>query len=172
MQSKGSAVWKGGFKDGRGTISTASGALKQAGYSVGSRFEGSSGTNPEELIAAAHAACFSMALSLLLGNAGITPESIETSATVSLDKLIGALARGTEAQASTAWRSGEGFLAITSRASYEIVHKAAGAGIAVIAAISAPTSLAIELAEQAGVTLIGFARGSGMNVYAHSQRLR
>ena len=55
MQSKGSAVWKGGFKDGRGTISTASGALKQAGYSVGSRFEGGSGTNPEELIAAAHA---------------------------------------------------------------------------------------------------------------------
>ena len=86
MQSKGSAVWKGGFKDGRGTISTASGALKQASYSVGSRFEGGSGTNPEELIAAAHAACFSMALSLLLGNAGITPESIETAATVSLDK--------------------------------------------------------------------------------------
>ena len=89
-----------------------------------------------------------------------------------LDKLIGALARETDAQASRAWRNDEGFLAITSRASYEIVHKAAGAGIAVIAAISAPTSLAIELAEQAGVTLIGFARGSGMNVYAHSQRLR
>ena len=86
MQSKGSAVWNGGFKDGRGSISTASGALKQAGYSVGARFEGGSGTSPEELIAAAHAACFSMALSLLLGNAGITPESIETTATVSLDK--------------------------------------------------------------------------------------
>jgi lipoyl-dependent peroxiredoxin len=86
MQSKGSAVWKGGFKEGRGSISTASGALKQAGYSVGSRFEGGTGTSPEELIAAAHAACFSMALSLLLGNAGITPESIETTATVSLDK--------------------------------------------------------------------------------------
>src|SRR5690348_14751781 len=86
MQSKGSAVWKGGFKDGRGSISTASGALKDAGYSVGSRFEGGSGTNPEELIAAAHAACFSMALSLLLGNEGLTPESIETTSTVSLDK--------------------------------------------------------------------------------------
>jgi osmotically inducible protein OsmC len=86
MQSKGSAVWKGGFKDGRGSISIASGALKDAGYSVGSRFEGGSGTNPEELIAAAHAACFSMALSLLLGNEGIKPESIETGATVSLDK--------------------------------------------------------------------------------------
>ncbi|MGN6312954.1 MAG: OsmC family protein [Rhodanobacteraceae bacterium] len=87
MQSKGSAVWKGGFKDGRGSISTASGALKDAGYSVGSRFEGDSGTNPEELIAAAHAACFSMALSLLLGTEGLKPESIETSATVSLDKV-------------------------------------------------------------------------------------
>jgi osmotically inducible protein OsmC len=86
MQSKGSVVWKGGFKDGRGSISTASGALKDAAYSVGSRFEGDRGTSPEELIAAAHAACFSMALSLLLGNAGLKPESIETSATVSLDK--------------------------------------------------------------------------------------
>ena len=86
MQSKGSAVWRGGFKDGRGSISTASGALKDAGYSVGSRFEGGSGTNPEELVAAAHAACFSMALSLLLGNEGLKPESIETRATVSLDK--------------------------------------------------------------------------------------
>lgn len=86
MRSKGSAVWKGSFKDGRGSISTASGALREAGYSVNSRFEGGSGTNPEELIAAAHAACFSMALSLLLGNEGITPESIETDATVSLDK--------------------------------------------------------------------------------------
>jgi FdhD protein len=88
-----------------------------------------------------------------------------------LDKLIGALARGTDDRASTSWRAGEGLLAITSRASYEIVHKAASAGIAVIAAISAPTSLAIELAEQAGVTLIGFARDSGMNVYTHAQRL-
>lgn len=86
MQSKGSAVWKGGFKDGRGSISTGSGALKGAGYSAGSRFEGGSGTNPEELIAAAHAACFSMALSLLLGNEGLKPESIETTSTVSLDK--------------------------------------------------------------------------------------
>ena len=88
-----------------------------------------------------------------------------------LDKLIGALARGADAHASAAWRQGEGLLAITSRASHEIVHKAASAGIAVIAAISAPTSLAIELAERAGVTLIGFARDSGMNVYTLSERL-
>jgi formate dehydrogenase accessory protein FdhD len=88
-----------------------------------------------------------------------------------LDKLIGALARGTDAQASAARRNGEGLLAITSRASYEIVHKAASARIAVVAAISAPTSLAIELAEDAGVTLIGFARDEAMNVYAHAERL-
>jgi FdhD protein len=88
-----------------------------------------------------------------------------------LDKLIGALARGTDARATAAWRGSDGLLAITSRASYEIVHKAASAGIAVIAAISAPTSLAIELAERAGVTLIGFARDSGMNVYTHPERL-
>ena len=88
-----------------------------------------------------------------------------------LDKLIGALARGTDPGATAASRRCEGLLAITSRASYEIVHKAASAGIAVIAAISAPTSLAIGLAEQAGITLIGFARDSGMNVYTHPERL-
>ncbi|MER3546898.1 MAG: OsmC family peroxiredoxin [Rhodanobacteraceae bacterium] len=87
MQSKGSAKWQGGFRDGRGAISTASGALKDEGYSVGSRFEGDKGTNPEELIAAAHAACFSMALSLLLGKAGMNPESIETNVTITLDKV-------------------------------------------------------------------------------------
>ena len=88
-----------------------------------------------------------------------------------LDKLIGALAREADAHASAAWRNGEGLLAITSRASYEIVHKAASADIPVIAAISAPTSLAIDLAERAGATLIGFARGEAMNVYTHPQRL-
>lgn len=86
MKSKGSAVWNGGFKDGRGAISTASGVLSSAGYSVGSRFEGDSGTNPEELIAAAHAACFSMALSAQLGGASLTPDEIRTAATVTLEK--------------------------------------------------------------------------------------
>lgn len=86
MQSKASVVWDGGFKDGHGAISTASGALKDAGYSVGSRFEDDTGTNPEELIAAAHAACFSMALSLMLEKAGMKPESIRTRATVTLNK--------------------------------------------------------------------------------------
>jgi osmotically inducible protein OsmC len=80
-------VWQGGLKDGKGTISTESGVLANAQYGFGTRFESGKGTNPEELIAAAHAGCFSMALSAELGKAGITPQSIETSAAVSLDKL-------------------------------------------------------------------------------------
>ncbi len=88
-----------------------------------------------------------------------------------LDKLIGALARDADADASAAWRAQSGFLAITSRASFEIVHKAATAQIALLAAISAPTSLAVELAQRANVTLIAFARGSAMNVYTHPERL-
>ncbi len=83
----GSAIWKGGIKDGRGTISTASGALKAYPYGFASRFEGQPGSNPEELIAAAHAACFSMALSLFLGQAGLTAESLETTAAVKLDQV-------------------------------------------------------------------------------------
>ncbi len=87
MQRKASAVWKGGLKDGKGTISATSGVLSNTPYSFGTRFENTPGTNPEELIAAAHAGCFSMALSAQLGNAGFTPESINTTATLSLEKL-------------------------------------------------------------------------------------
>ena len=87
MQRKASAVWKGGLKDGKGTVSSASGVLKNTPYSFSTRFEETPGTNPEELIAAAHAGCFSMALSAQLGNAGMTPESIETSATLTMEKL-------------------------------------------------------------------------------------
>jgi lipoyl-dependent peroxiredoxin len=87
MDRKASAVWRGGLKDGKGAISTASGVLSQTQYSFGTRFENGVGTNPEELIAAAHAGCFSMALSAELGKAGMTPASIETTATVTLDKL-------------------------------------------------------------------------------------
>jgi len=86
MNKKGSAVWNGGFKDGSGSISTETGALKAAPYGVKSRFENGPGTNPEELIGAAHAGCFSMALALMLSQAGLTPEKIETEATVTLDK--------------------------------------------------------------------------------------
>ncbi|HEV2341244.1 MAG TPA: OsmC family protein [Candidatus Acidoferrales bacterium] len=87
MIRKASAVWNGSLKDGKGTISTDSGVLSSTPYSFATRFEGARGTNPEELIAAAHAGCFTMALSAELGKAGITPESLETSAAVTLEKL-------------------------------------------------------------------------------------
>jgi lipoyl-dependent peroxiredoxin len=86
MKRKASAVWQGGIRDGKGTISTASGVLDQTQYSYSTRFEDGIGTNPEELIAAAHASCFSMALSGQLGAAGMTAERIDTTATVTLDK--------------------------------------------------------------------------------------
>jgi osmotically inducible protein OsmC len=86
MKRNGSAVWKGGLKDGKGTVSTDSGVLSNTQYSFSTRFEDGNGTNPEELIAAAHAGCFSMALSGQLGNAGMTAESIATTATVNLEK--------------------------------------------------------------------------------------
>ena len=86
MQRTGSAHWAGGLKDGKGTVSTPSGVLTNTQYSFSTRFENGIGTNPEELIAAAHAGCFSMALSAQLGNAGMKAESIDTTATITLDK--------------------------------------------------------------------------------------
>ena len=87
MQRKGSAMWQGDLKSGKGTVTTDSGVLAQTPYSFTTRFENGKGTNPEELIAAAQAGCFSMALSAQLGNAGLTPEKLETTATVTFDKL-------------------------------------------------------------------------------------
>jgi len=87
MVRNASAVWKGSLKEGKGTISSDSGVLSNTPYSFSTRFENAKGTNPEELIAAAHAGCFTMALSAQLGNAGITPESLETTASLTLDKL-------------------------------------------------------------------------------------
>ena len=87
MQRNASAHWSGGLKDGKGTLTSPSGVLKSTPYSFATRFESQPGTNPEELIAAAHASCFTMALSAQLGNAGLTPEKLETKATVALDKL-------------------------------------------------------------------------------------
>lgn len=87
MQRKASAIWHGTLKEGNGTISTESGVLKDAQYSFKTRFEDGVGTNPEELIAAAHAGCYSMALGAQLTNAKLTPESIETTAEVTLEKL-------------------------------------------------------------------------------------
>jgi osmotically inducible protein OsmC len=92
MQSKASAVWQGGLKDGKGEVSAASGVLSNTPYTFATRFEGQKGTNPEEMIAAAHAACFAMAFSAQLGEAGITPKRIDASATVTLEKTEGGFA--------------------------------------------------------------------------------
>ncbi|QHP58306.1 OsmC family protein [Pectobacterium carotovorum] len=92
IHKKGQAHWEGDIKQGKGTVSTESGALQQQPYGFNTRFEGKPGTNPEELIGAAHAACFSMALSLMLGEEGHKPESIDTTADVSLDKVDGGFA--------------------------------------------------------------------------------
>ena len=87
MQRTAIAVWDGGLRDGKGAITTQSGALSNTPYSFATRFEKTPGTNPEELIAAAHAGCFTMALAAQLGTMNITPESLRTTATVSLEKL-------------------------------------------------------------------------------------
>ena len=92
MKRSASAVWTGGLKDGKGAISTETGTLSDVPYNFRMRFETEKGTNPEELIAAAHAACFSMALSKILGDAGMTAESISTKATVTLEQLEGGFA--------------------------------------------------------------------------------
>nr|WP_288357326.1 OsmC family protein [uncultured Pseudomonas sp.] len=92
MKKTASAHWQGGIKDGKGTISTQSGVLSEQPYGFNTRFEDKPGTNPEELIGAAHAGCFSMALSKELGEAGMTAESIDTKAEVTLDKQEGGFA--------------------------------------------------------------------------------
>lgn len=92
MQRTGSAHWSGGLKDGKGAVSTQSGVLKDTQYSFSTRFENGVGTNPEELLAAAHAGCFTMALSAQLEGAGMKAESLDTKATVSLEKVDGGFA--------------------------------------------------------------------------------
>ncbi|MFV0265335.1 MAG: OsmC family protein [Kluyvera sp.] len=92
IHKKGQARWEGDLKHGKGTVSTESGVLDRQPYGFNTRFEGAKGTNPEELIGAAHAACFSMALSLMLGEAGYTADHIDTVADVSLDKTDGGFA--------------------------------------------------------------------------------
>ena len=87
MKRKATAVWQGGLKDGKGVVSTESGVLEKAQYSFSTRFESGKGTNPEELIAAAHAGCFAMALSGQLGNAGLTAQSLEVVCTITMEKL-------------------------------------------------------------------------------------
>ena len=92
IKREGSAVWSGGLKDGKGAVSTQSGALQDTQYGFNTRFADGPGTNPEELLAAAHAGCFTMALSGQLGEAGMTAQQLQTSATVSLDKVDGGFA--------------------------------------------------------------------------------
>jgi osmotically inducible protein OsmC len=92
IKRRGSASWKGGLKDGRGSITTDSGALQAYPYGFASRFEGQRGTNPEELIAAAHAGCFTMALSSILGEAQLVAEQMDTAAEVTLEKIEGGFA--------------------------------------------------------------------------------
>jgi osmotically inducible protein OsmC len=92
IKRKGSASWQGGLKDGRGSVSTESGALAEYPYGFASRFEGQRGTNPEELLAAAHAGCFTMALSLILGQANLTAERMDTAAEVTLEQVEGGYA--------------------------------------------------------------------------------
>ncbi len=92
IKRKGSAAWQGGIKDGKGTISTESGALSAYPYGFLSRFEGQKGSNPEELIGAAHAACFTMALSLILGEAKLTATQMDTTAEVTLEQVEGGYA--------------------------------------------------------------------------------
>lgn len=93
IEKSGSAKWSGGLKDGTGEVSTQTGILSGENYTFAKRFEGEAGTNPEELLGAAHAACYSMALSAELGKAGMTAESIETTATVTLDPSQGAITK-------------------------------------------------------------------------------
>ena len=88
MKRSANATWLGGLKEGQGSFSVASGAIKDQKFGFRTRFEDAPGTNPEELIAAAHASCFSMALSAALGEAGITPESIETTSTITFENLV------------------------------------------------------------------------------------
>lgn len=92
MKRHASAHWEGGLKDGKGTVSTDSGVLDKQQYSFGTRFEDGKGTNPEELIGAAHAGCYSMALSMILGEEGMTADSIDTKADVTLDQVEGGFA--------------------------------------------------------------------------------
>jgi osmotically inducible protein OsmC len=106
MKQTASAIWSGDLKHGSGALSTHSGALKETPYSFATRFEGAKGTNPEELIAAAHAGCFTMALSASLGSAGFTPKRLATSATVTLEQVGGSWSITTIHLENEAWIPG------------------------------------------------------------------
>ena len=140
MKRKASAVWRGGLKDGKGTISSESGVLEETQYSFSTRFENGIGTNPEELIAAAHAGCFSMAFSAELGKAGITPESIHTTATITMDKT------------DTGWRITESHLDVAANipgvdpAKFTAAANAAKAGCPISRLLKANVTMDAKLA--------------------------
>jgi osmotically inducible protein OsmC len=138
-KTTGSAVWSGGIKDGKGAISTKSGALKDYPYGFASRFEGKPGSNPEELIGAAHAACFTMALSLILGEAKLTAEKMETTAEVSLDKVEGGFA------ITSVHLSLKGKVPGADQAKFEELANKAKAGCPVSKLFKADITLDVEL---------------------------
>lgn len=141
IKRRGSAVWKGGLKDGKGTISTESGALEKHPYGFGTRFESEKGTNPEELIGAAHAGCFTMALSKILGEAGLTAERMETSAEVLLEKLDAGFAITAVHLSLTAKVPG------ADQATFESLAAKAKAGCPVSKALNAEISLDVNLSD-------------------------
>ncbi|GKW33440.1 OsmC family protein [Pectobacterium versatile] len=139
IHKKGQAHWEGDIKQGKGTVSTESGALQQQPYGFNTRFEGKPGTNPEELIGAAHAACFSMALSLMLGEEGHKPESIDTTADVALDKVDGGFAITKIALHSTVKLPG------IDEATFDSIIQKAKAGCPVSKVLKAEITLVYQL---------------------------
>ncbi|MBB6116507.1 osmotically inducible protein OsmC [Rahnella inusitata] len=139
IHKKGQAHWEGDIKHGKGYISSESGALKDQPYGFNTRFEGKPGTNPEELLGAAHSACFSMALSLMLGEAGHVPESIDTVADVSLDKVAGGFAITKIALDSTVKLPG------IDKDKFDEIIKAAKAGCPVSKVLNAEITLTYKL---------------------------
>ena len=139
IDRKGSAEWSGGLKDGRGSISTGSGALNAYPYGFASRFEGVAGSNPEELIAAAHAACFTMAMSLALGDAGFKADKMDTSAKVTLEQVDGGFAITASALTLTASIPG------IDQATFDKVAAGAKAGCPVSKVLNAEITLDAKL---------------------------
>jgi osmotically inducible protein OsmC len=141
MKRRGNAVWKGGLREGRGLVSTESQTLSNASFGFSARFENGSGTNPEELIAAAHASCFSMALAAELEKAGLSPEEISTQATATLDRQEGQ------------WRVTAIRLDVRAKiphadsAAFQAAAQTAKAGCPISALLNAPITMTAELEE-------------------------
>ena len=146
MQRKATAVWQGGIKEGKGNITTDSGVLKQTQYSFSTRFENGIGTNPEELLAAAHSGCFAMALSAELGKVGLTPEKLEAKATITLDQAQGGFAITKSHIDLVAYIPG------ADQAKFESAVKAAETGCPVSKLFKAEISVNARLESNAGAS--------------------